>query len=131
MSVQKNLVKFSQYSIMLMTSTVDDAYWHIIKSFYTFFFFPGLYDVFLWFSRFWLKIKGFLKNRFSNIQTGFQTEWSQNGKDHDRSWKFKHDEKHGFSKPRVLMRNPGFSLRPYDFIGSWFHWYGGYFNSKP
>ena len=25
------------------------------------FFFPGLYDVFLWFSRFWLKIKGFLE----------------------------------------------------------------------
>ena len=49
------------------------------------------------------------------VSQGFSLVTSQNGKDHDRSWKFKHDENHGFSKPRVLMQNPGFSLRSYYF----------------
>ena len=61
--------------------------------------------------------------RFQTFTQDFKHNDHKTGKDHDRSWKFKHDENHGFSKPRVLMQNPGFSLRPYDFIGFWFHWY--------
>ena len=49
------------------------------------------------------------------VSQGFSLVTSQNGKDHDRSWKFKHDGNHCFSKPRVLMQNPGFSLRSYYF----------------
>ena len=49
------------------------------------------------------KASVWLVQRLSTIQTRSQTAGSQDGKDHDKSQKFKNFENHGFSKPWVLM----------------------------